>query len=80
MTPRTARIAVTSPRRGLNREEAAIYVGVSAAKFDELVKTGRMPAPRRIDARNIWDIRELDRYFDELPSGEERQNTWADVV
>jgi hypothetical protein len=32
------------PRRGLSRSEAAMYVGISAAKFDELVADGRMPA------------------------------------
>src|SRR2546430_1301511 len=29
-------------RRGLSRDEAAIYIGVSAAKFDEMVADGRM--------------------------------------
>jgi len=37
------------PRRGLRREDAARYVGVSTAKFDECVKDGRMPNPFRID-------------------------------
>lgn len=36
---------VTSPRRGLRREEAARYVGISPTKFDELVTDGRMPEP-----------------------------------
>jgi hypothetical protein len=26
-----------------------------------------MPGPRRIDARKVWDIRELDLCFDDLP-------------
>jgi excisionase family DNA binding protein len=56
------------PRRGLSREEAAMYIGVSAGKFDELVADGRMPAPRRIDRRKIWDVRDLDVAFDALPS------------
>ena len=29
-----------APRRGLRREEAARYVGISPSKFDELVKAG----------------------------------------
>jgi hypothetical protein len=29
------------PRRGLTRDEAAMYVGVSAGKFDQLVKEKR---------------------------------------
>lgn len=56
-----------APRRGLHREEAAIYVGVSSSKFDELVKDGRMPKPKKIDSRKIWDIRALDLAFDDLP-------------
>jgi predicted DNA-binding transcriptional regulator AlpA len=48
------------PRRGLARDEAAMYIGVSAGKFDDMINDGRMPAPRRIDARKVWDVRELD--------------------
>ena len=33
-------------KRGLNRKEAAEYIGVGSTKFDELVKVKRMPAPR----------------------------------
>ena len=39
------------PRRGLSRDEAAMYIGISASKFDELVRDRRMPAPKRIDGR-----------------------------
>ena len=28
------------PRRGLSRDEAAMYIGISAAKFDEMVADG----------------------------------------
>lgn len=63
------------PRRGLSRVEAAIYVGISASKFDELVKDGRMPKPKKIDARKIFDLRELDLAFDEL-GGETDANEW----
>jgi excisionase family DNA binding protein len=55
------------PRRGLNREEAAVYVGVSPTKFDELVKDGTMPAPKKIGSRRIFDMRELDLIFGDLP-------------
>lgn len=55
------------PRRGLSREEAAMYVGISAGKFDEMLKAGTMPEPRLIGARRIWDVRELDISFDALP-------------
>ena len=65
------------PRRGLSRDEAAMYVGVSAAKFDEMVADGRMPGPVQIDARKIWDIRSIDMAFDAL--SQETSNTWDGV-
>ena len=69
------------PRRGLSREEAAMYVGVSASKFDELVGDGRMPAPRQIDTRKVWDLHELDLSFDALPHHhiDATPNSWGDV-
>lgn len=66
-----------APRRGLCREEAAIYVGVSSSKFDELVKDRRMPRAKKIDGRRVWDIRKLDLAFDELP-GSDDANEWDD--
>jgi predicted DNA-binding transcriptional regulator AlpA len=54
------------PRRGLSRDEAAMYIGISPAKFDEMVGDGRMPQPVKIDHRKIWDIRSLDLAFDQL--------------
>ena len=44
-----------------------MYVGVSATKFDELVADGRMPKPKQIDGRKVWDVRKLDLAFDALP-------------
>lgn len=55
------------PPRGLSREEAARYVGVGTRKFDELVAARRMPKPRQIDGRVVWDRVELDIAFSELP-------------
>lgn len=68
-----------APRRGLNREEAAIYVGIGVTKFDEMVDDGRMPCARIIDGRKVWDIRRLDMAFDSLPQAKEAEtNSWAD--
>ncbi len=68
------------PRRGLSRIEAAMYYGVSASKFDEMVADGRAPQPRMIDTRKVWDIRELDVSFDDLPreASPSIVNSWAD--
>jgi len=67
------------PPRGLSREEAAAYIGVSPSKFDEMVKDKRMPAPKRIDRRTVWDRRRLDAAFEALPDGEEGGNPFDAV-
>jgi len=73
-SPNRQRVALSEirpvPRRGLSRVEAALYVGVSPSLFDEMVKDGRMPKPRRINSRTVWDKRRLDEAFDALPGGE----------
>ena len=69
----------SQPRRGLRREEAATYVGIGPSKFDDLVKDGRMPKPRRIDGVVVWDIVQLDAYFDCLPGDESTtSDAWSD--
>ena len=53
--------------RGLSRRQAAAYVGVSPTTFDAMVADGRMPKPKHIGARRVWDRRRVDEAFDELP-------------
>lgn len=65
-------------RRGLNRMESATYVGFSATKFDEMVGDGRMPKPKRVDRRKIWDLRDLDASFENLPY-EDTTNPWDTI-
>jgi len=60
--------------RGLRREDAARYVGVSPSKLDEMVVDRRVPQPREIDRRLVWDVRELDDAFDDLPRRGEPDN------
>lgn len=62
--------------RGLSRDEAAEYVGVGTTLFDEMVMDGRMPAPKEINSRRVWDRHKLDRYFDALPGGDDEDNPW----
>lgn len=54
------------PRRGLRREAAAMYVGVSPSKFDEMVEDHRLPRPWRFDGCVVWDIKKLDAALDSL--------------
>lgn len=54
--------------RGLSRAQAAEYIGVSATLFDAMVKDGRMPMPKRVNSRTVWDIRAVDESFASLPT------------
>lgn len=65
-----------SPRRGLRREESALYVGVSPSKFDQMVRDGRMPKPKRIDGCVVWDLRRLDSAWDALGGDDGASNPW----
>jgi hypothetical protein len=63
--------------RGLPKTESALYVGVGEKLFDEMVQDGRMPKPRLINSKKIWDMRQLDTHFDRLPGGDEAElNEW----
>ncbi len=68
-------------RRALSEGEAALYVGIGASKFRELVHAGRMPRPRILDTRRLWDVDDLDAAFKNLPldGGAEQENSWSDV-
>lgn len=55
------------PPRGMCREEAARWVGVSPSLFDQMVKDGRMPLPKLINSRVVWDRYQLDPAFQALP-------------
>jgi hypothetical protein len=72
---RRDQLIATTPRRGLCREEAAIYVGVSPTLFDEMVADSRMPQPKIINARKVWDLKRLDLAFDALPDRNGRAET-----
>ena len=64
--------AIAYPPRGLSRDEAARYIGVGPTKFDEMVKDGRMPKPKRLDNRTVWDRIALDMAFTNLPDDTHR--------
>lgn len=55
------------PPRGMSRVQAADYVGISPSLFDAMVQDGRMPGPKLINTRTVWDKFALDRAFDALP-------------
>jgi hypothetical protein len=63
---RISLLPVSLPPRGLSRLQAAEYIGVGPTKFDDLVADGRMPKPKRIDSRTVWDRAQLDDAFSAL--------------
>lgn len=70
-------LPISLPPRGLSRCEAAAYIGISPTLFDHLVQDGRMPQPKRIGARTVWDRRALDLAFAAIPNGSD-DNPWDD--
>lgn len=67
------------PPRGLSRPCAAEYIGVSVGLFDQMVGDGRMPAPKPINSRLVWDRRALDEAFDVLPA-DDTDNPWDAIA
>ena len=62
--------------RGLSRVQAAEYIGIGPTKFDEMVEDGRMPRPKRIDGRTVWDRIKLDEAFAALDDDAAPKNEW----
>lgn len=62
---------------GLSRSQAAEYIGVGLTKFDEMVRTGQMPKPKKIGSRTLYDRRLLEASFDELDSDD--VNPWDEI-
>jgi predicted DNA-binding transcriptional regulator AlpA len=69
------------PPRGLSREEAARWIGISPSLFDLMVKDGRMPGPKLINSRVVWDRYRLDAAIEALPDRDEAANDdWKAAV
>lgn len=62
----------------VGRDAAAALVGVSSGFFDKLVKTGRMPQPREVDGRVLWDSDEVRAAWRAMPRRGQAavSNTW----
>lgn len=73
------------PPVGINREQAAALIGVSATLFDRLVSDGLMPDSRAVYGRRVWDVAEVVEAFRALPHRSQRidaandqRNPWDD--
>jgi len=67
-TAMNTRPVLFAPKRGYRAEEAARYIGVSRSKFLELVARGDIDEGIFIDHCKVWDVADLDTYFDGLKS------------
>jgi predicted DNA-binding transcriptional regulator AlpA len=68
---------IAYPPRGMSRDEAARYIGAGNTKFDEMVADGRMPRPKRVDGRVIWDKGPLDEV--RRRRREQRDRSWSET-
>ena len=75
--PRICPLPASLPPRGLSREVAAALISVGVSKFDQMVGDGRMPAPKRIDGRKVWDRLAVEAAFSALPEDDATaSNSW----
>jgi predicted DNA-binding transcriptional regulator AlpA len=74
------RLQLSLAPRGLSRGQAAAYIGVGVTKFDQMVDDGRMPRPKRIDGRLVWDRVKLDEAFEELDDDRGPKNEWDGLL
>ena len=80
-TSTPARTVLPFQPRGLNRSQAAAYIGISPTTFDKLVSDGSMPRPVAIRSRKVWDRFRLDAAFESLAemTAKENYNEWDDM-
>jgi len=80
---RQDKLPPTLAPRLVNRAAAAAYVSVSPTKFDEMVKDGSMPRPKRlIGRRKAWDVHALDAAVDRLDDANkdnDNNDTWDNL-
>jgi hypothetical protein len=77
MTRRLSTLPQSLPPVGVNRVQAAEFVGVSVNFFDAMVKAGTMPQPHRAGTRAIYDVAELVDAFRALPKADDEQDLSA---
>lgn len=67
-------------RRGLNREQAADYFGVSPSTLDKMIKDGKAPRPIPIYGRWVYDLIDCEKAFNRLKSQSEEPDNdgWDD--
>jgi len=69
-----------APRRGLSREESAMYLGISPSLFDRMRADGRVGPAKLADGKKVWDVRHLDEVFENLPNENDDDGGWKTAV
>ncbi len=66
----------------VSRETGAELIGISPNHFDKLVKEGRLPAPRELGGRVLWDSDEIRAAWRAMPrrGQSSSDNPWDSVV
>ncbi len=73
--------AAAAYMRAARGEPASETSAGSERSFAEMVKDGRMPSPKVIGRRKIWDRCKLDLAFEALPEdGASDANPWDEVA
>ena len=72
-------ITTVSSRAGCRAPTPPPTSACSASLFDAMVSDGRMPQPKRINSRVVWDRWELDAAFDALSDCAE-VNPWDNAA
>ena len=83
-SPSSDHLARPPEKRGLARDMAASYIDVSSSLFDQMVADGRMPRPKTVNSRVVWDRWEIDAAFTALPhknaAGLNDDDEWGTAV
>ncbi len=70
------------PPYGLTRPQAAEFVGLKLAKFDNEVKLGNLPRPVRFGRSTVWTTKALQEALDEMSGAaaeKHREAGWQNV-
>ena len=79
-TGRRSALPQSLPPLGLSREQAAEYIDVGVTLFEVMVLDGRMPRPKLMNTKKVWDRLALDEAFAALPDdGNDPDDVWSKV-
>ena len=51
----------------VSRDTGAALLGISGGTFDKLVRAGKLPEPREVESRILWDAKEIEAAWRAMP-------------